>query len=102
LSSFVHLPFDKIKIDRSFVGCMQTSPGAAAIVSAIAGLGLRLQMTTTAEGVETIEQLEYLRAAGCTEAQGYYFSAARPNAEVPALLATLGSASLRSGRAILA
>jgi diguanylate cyclase (GGDEF)-like protein len=67
-------PFDRIKIDRMFVEGLTTRTDCAAIVSAIAGLGRSLGMATTAEGVETREQLEMLRIAGCTEAQGYLFS----------------------------
>ncbi len=55
-------------------------------------MGSSLGMTTTAEGVETLEQLEKLRAEGCTEAQGYYYSAAVRATEVSALLATIGPA----------
>src|SRR6202030_1235370 len=66
-------PFDKIKIDRSFVSDMAGDPECAAIIRAIAGLAEGLHMTTTAEGVETQEQLEQLRAEGYTEGQGYLF-----------------------------
>jgi diguanylate cyclase (GGDEF)-like protein len=75
-SSLTHLrifPFDKIKIDRSFVSEMSRMHVCAAIVSAVANLGRSLDIVTTAEGVETEEQLELLRAAGCTQAQGYLF-----------------------------
>jgi EAL domain-containing protein (putative c-di-GMP-specific phosphodiesterase class I) len=86
LSSLLRLPFDKIKVDRSFVESVQTSPSAAAIVMALVGLCGKLNMLTTAEGVETLEQFEYLGSIGCSEAQGYLFSPARPNVEVPRLL----------------
>jgi EAL domain-containing protein (putative c-di-GMP-specific phosphodiesterase class I)/hemoglobin-like flavoprotein len=66
-------PFDKIKIDRSFVSEMSRMDVCAAIVCAVANLGRTLQIATTAEGVETNEQLDLLRAAGCTQAQGYLF-----------------------------
>jgi diguanylate cyclase (GGDEF)-like protein len=66
-------PFDKIKIDRSFVSEMSQMDVCAAIVCAVANLGRTLDIVTTAEGVETKEQLELLRAAGCTQAQGYLF-----------------------------
>jgi hemoglobin-like flavoprotein len=75
-SSLSHLrifPFDKIKIDKSFVGEMPRMDVCAAIVCAVANLGRSLDIVTTAEGVETKEQLELLRAAGCTQAQGYLF-----------------------------
>jgi EAL domain-containing protein (putative c-di-GMP-specific phosphodiesterase class I) len=66
-------PFDKIKIDKSFIQSMTKREDSAAIVSAIAGLGRALEMETTAEGVETVEQLELVRTAGCQLAQGYLF-----------------------------
>ena len=66
-------PFDKIKIDRSFVSEMSRMDVCAAIVCAVANLGRTLDIVTTAEGVETTEQLELLHAAGCTQAQGYLF-----------------------------
>ena len=66
-------PFDKIKIDRSFIQSMTKREDSAAIVCAIAGLGRALEMETTAEGVETLEQLELVRTAGCQLAQGYLF-----------------------------
>ncbi len=57
---------------------------------AISGLGRSLNITTTAEGVETIDQFDWLRAEGCNEVQGFLFSAARPAAEVAQLLARFG------------
>jgi hemoglobin-like flavoprotein len=73
LSYLRMFPFDKIKIDRSFVSDMSQMDVCAAIVCAVANLGRSLDIITTAEGVETEEQLEILRAAGCTQAQGYLF-----------------------------
>jgi len=67
-------PFDKIKIDKSFIASMVSHADSAAIVCAIAGLGRSLDVETTAEGVETAEQLVLLRNAGCQLAQGYLFS----------------------------
>jgi diguanylate cyclase (GGDEF)-like protein len=66
-------PFDGIKIDQSFTQTMEDHSGAA-IVCAIAGLGRSLNMATTAEGAETVDQLTFLRAAGCQYAQGYLLS----------------------------
>ena len=66
-------PFDKLKIDRSFVRSIERSPDAAAIVHAIVGLGRGLGMKVTAEGVETPEQQLFLRAAGVHSMQGYRF-----------------------------
>jgi predicted signal transduction protein with EAL and GGDEF domain len=78
--------FDKIKIDRSFIHDLAEKPDSIAIVRAVAGLGSTLGITTTAEGVETQEQLEQLRQEGCTEVQGYLFSQPRPASEIGALL----------------
>jgi len=75
-------PFDKIKIDQSFVAEMPNRADCAAIVCAITGLAHNLDIETTAEGVETEEQLLLLRTAGCTHAQGYLFSRPRPFAEL--------------------
>jgi diguanylate cyclase (GGDEF)-like protein len=85
LSYLRRFPFDKMKIDQSFVREMGESEDAMAIIRAIAGLGQSLRMTTTAEGVETIEQLERLRAEGCTQAQGYYLSRPQPVSALPEL-----------------
>jgi EAL domain-containing protein (putative c-di-GMP-specific phosphodiesterase class I) len=74
LSYLRSFPFDKIKIDRSFVRDSSNNADAKAIVKAMIGLGQSLGMATTAEGVETEAQLELIRQHGCTEAQGYLFS----------------------------
>ena len=66
-------PIDKIKIDRAFIRTLGADPRGDAIVRAIINLGRALQMTTTAEGVETVQQLDMLRDLGCDEAQGYLF-----------------------------
>jgi EAL domain-containing protein (putative c-di-GMP-specific phosphodiesterase class I) len=71
LSYLRRFPFDKIKIDQSFVREMTTHPNCAAIVSAVVGLADELGMTCTAEGVETSDQLALVREVGCREAQGY-------------------------------
>ncbi len=78
-------PFDKIKVDRSFVTDMGSSSESIAIVRAVVGLATGLGMTTVAEGVETAEQLGSLRAEGCEQAQGYYLSRPRPAAEIRAM-----------------
>ena len=77
-------PFDKLKIDKSFVRSLERSPDAAAIVHAIVGLGRGLGMKVTAEGVETAEQQLFLRAAGVHSMQGYRFG--RPGS--PNLIST--------------
>ncbi|WP_052213705.1 bifunctional diguanylate cyclase/phosphodiesterase [Belnapia sp. F-4-1] len=73
LSYLLSFPFDKIKIDQSFVRDMATRAESVAIVTSVAHLANQLGMATTAEGVETAEQLRRVREAGCTEAQGYFF-----------------------------
>jgi diguanylate cyclase (GGDEF)-like protein/PAS domain S-box-containing protein len=88
-SSLSHLrgfPFDKIKIDRSFVKDLARRRDCTAIITAISTLARSLGIATTAEGVETAEQLDFLRAQGCTQAQGFLFSPARPRADLAALL----------------
>jgi diguanylate cyclase (GGDEF)-like protein len=95
-SSLTHLRqllFNRIKIDKSFVAEMTTSADCAAIVSAVIALGDRLGVSITAEGIETADQLAILRAAGCTEAQGFLFSKPRPVAEILELLSA-GTAQL--------
>jgi diguanylate cyclase (GGDEF)-like protein/PAS domain S-box-containing protein len=86
LSYLRSFPFDKIKIDRSFVDDHLNSADTLKIVQAIASLAGGLNMITTAEGVETERQLEIIRAAGCTEMQGYLFSPPRPAAEILRLI----------------
>ena len=77
--SYLHrFPFDKIKIDRCFVDDIARPDGSASIVQAVVNLATARRMTTTAEGVETEEQRRLLRALGCSEMQGYLFSAAKP------------------------
>jgi diguanylate cyclase (GGDEF)-like protein len=85
LSYLRSFPFDKIKIDKSFVQSLDQHD-ARAIVRAIAALGKTLSMATTAEGVETEAQLATVIDKGCTEAQGYLFSKPVPASELPALL----------------
>ncbi len=86
LSYLRSFPFDKIKIDQSFVRDLGANPDAQAIVRSIVSLGMGLGVTITAEGVETEAELSCLRAEGCHEGQGFLFSRARPNAEVISLL----------------
>jgi EAL domain-containing protein (putative c-di-GMP-specific phosphodiesterase class I) len=86
LSYLRSFPFDKIKIDQSFVRDLTEKPDSIAIIRAVAGLGHSFGMTTTAEGVETQEQLDQMRAEGCTEVQGYFYSKPMPAGEIPQLL----------------
>ena len=82
LSYLKMFPFDKIKIDRSFVSDLSNRPDCAAIVCAVINLARILNMVTTAEGVETRDQLLLLRAAGCSFAQGFLLGRPVPGAEI--------------------
>src|SRR5262249_40648401 len=82
LSYLRSFPFDKIKIDRSFIQDLSNGTEPLAIVNAVAGLAKSLNMISTAEGVETKQQLETLQSVGCVEMQGYLFSRARPPSEI--------------------
>ena len=82
LSYLKRFPFDKIKIDRCFVTDIAEIGGSSVIVQAVVNIAAAGNMTTTAEGVETLEQKEMLRKLGCTEMQGFLFSAAKPGPEV--------------------
>lgn len=82
LSYLRSFPFDKIKIDRSFVKDLSDKRDGEAIIRAIAGLGKSLGMTTVAEGVETADQMERIRVEGCTDVQGYLISKPVPASEV--------------------
>lgn len=84
-----NFPFTKIKIDRSFVSSIDQEGESRAIVGAIVSLGHSLNMRITAEGVETRQQLDLVRAKDCDQAQGYYFSAPVPARDVPSLLKKL-------------
>jgi diguanylate cyclase (GGDEF)-like protein/PAS domain S-box-containing protein len=86
LSYLRSFPFDKIKIDQSFVRDLGTNREAQAIVRSIISLGAGLGVIITAEGVETEAEVKCLRAEGCHEGQGFLFSRARPNAEIIGLL----------------
>jgi diguanylate cyclase (GGDEF)-like protein/PAS domain S-box-containing protein len=86
LSYLRSFPFDKIKIDQSFVRDLGANRDAQAIVSSIVNLGMGLGVTITAEGVETEAELARLRHEGCHEGQGFLFSRARPNEEIEELL----------------
>jgi EAL domain-containing protein (putative c-di-GMP-specific phosphodiesterase class I) len=74
LSYLKNLPVNKLKIDQSFVRDIGTDESDAAIIRSIISLGHRLEMKVIAEGVETLEQLDFLRLRGCDEIQGFYFS----------------------------
>jgi EAL domain-containing protein (putative c-di-GMP-specific phosphodiesterase class I) len=72
LSYVKRLPVDRLKIDQSFIRNVVSDPSDRAIVAAIVNLAHSLRMEVVAEGVETVEQLEYVRGAGCDAVQGYY------------------------------
>ena len=82
LSYLRSFPFDKLKIDQSFVREMASRSDCRIIVNSVADLARRLDIVTTAEGIETPEQLEQVRAAGCAEAQGYLFNSPLPSNEI--------------------
>jgi len=99
LSYLRSFPFTKIKIDRSFVEGVAGQSDALAIVQATIQLSRKLGMETTAEGVETAEQLDILTAEGCTHAQGFHVSRPIPAGEIGTLLAEHGVAPARQARA---
>jgi diguanylate cyclase (GGDEF)-like protein len=102
LSYLRSFPFDKIKIDRSFVQEMATSADAAAIVRAIVTLGASLGIQVTAEGIETAEAAELLAEQGCTEGHGFFFSRPRPRSEADALVGGTGGRSATGPTPLLA
>jgi len=85
LSYLQRFPFDRIKIDRSFVNGIVSGVGSRNIVRAVMGIAKGMGMATTAEGVETHEQVEILRSEGCNEMQGFLVSQARPAHEIEQL-----------------
>ncbi len=86
LSAIKHLPLDTLKIDKSFVADLTDDPSDAAIAASVMALGKGLNLRVLAEGVETEEQLAFLRSIQCDLAQGYWFSRPRPAAEIEQLL----------------
>jgi diguanylate cyclase (GGDEF)-like protein/PAS domain S-box-containing protein len=97
LSYLQRFPFDKIKIDRCFVNDIAEPDGSSCIVQAVVNIAAARHMTTTAEGVETQQQMELLRALGCAEMQGYLFSPARRAAEIRQLFFSHGERSAAAG-----
>jgi len=87
------LPFDKIKIDRSFIKRLHEREESAKIVNAIVGLGRSLGVPTIAEGVETEREAAFLREIGCPVAQGFLYSTPVPASELPKLLASFSIAT---------
>ncbi|MVA23879.1 EAL domain-containing protein [Agrobacterium vitis] len=88
LSQLSNIPFDKIKIDRSFVSSFEANEKQAKIVKSIVGLGQGLGVETTAEGIERESQYEHLKLLGCEYGQGYLFGKAMPADEVLAFIST--------------
>ncbi len=86
LSYLQRFPFDKIKIDRSFVSELTVSDDAIAIVRAVINLGQSLGMATTAEGVESIDQAAFLTGQGCDEVQGFYYARPMPALEIGSIV----------------
>jgi EAL domain-containing protein (putative c-di-GMP-specific phosphodiesterase class I) len=93
LSYLRSFPFNKIKIDKSFIRDLSTSQSSVAIIRAVCELARSFGAATTAEGVETDDQLRRISAEGCTEVQGHIFSRPLPPGEIPALLARCFPAS---------
>lgn len=87
LSYLRRFPFDKIKIDQSFIRTLDDSNDCLAIVRAVLGLGRSLGMSVVAEGVETLAQFDILKREGCEQLQGYLFSKPQPIAIVPSIIA---------------
>jgi diguanylate cyclase (GGDEF)-like protein len=88
LSYLRSFPFDKIKIDRTFIADLDNPKrkDCIAIIHAVAGLAKQMQMSTVAEGVETLDQLDTVTLAGCEEVQGFYFSKPVPANEIKAVI----------------
>jgi EAL domain-containing protein (putative c-di-GMP-specific phosphodiesterase class I) len=95
LSQLQNFPFDKIKIDRSFVENIADSTGSLNIVRAVAALANGLGIAATAEGVENAQQLEFVKSEGCTEMQGFLLSKPLPAAEIERLF--LSKPQMRKG-----
>jgi EAL domain-containing protein (putative c-di-GMP-specific phosphodiesterase class I) len=99
LSYLQRFPFDKIKIDRCFVTDLAEPEGSSCIVQAVVNIAAERRMTTTAEGVETEQQRDLLRALGCSEMQGYLFSPPKPAADIRPLLFTHRAVAAPAGAA---
>ena len=100
LSYLQKFPFDKIKIDRSFISPLCDTPESAAIIRAVTGLARSFCMSTTAEGVETVAQMELVKSLGCTEMQGHLFSKARSAAELAEVFSANGRTAMKGPRGL--
>ena len=94
LSYLRRFPFDKIKIDQSFIRQIPADPDSVAIVQAVASLGMKLGMSVTAEGVETLEQRSFTSAEGCDQIQGYLISRPVPASQARNLFSASVAAEL--------
>jgi EAL domain-containing protein (putative c-di-GMP-specific phosphodiesterase class I) len=93
LSYLRSFPFDKVKVDGSFLADMHGDGGT--IIRAVLGLCSHLGLDSLVEGVETEEQLDWLRREGCTEVQGYVFSPPRPSASAPEIIGSVAGRAVR-------
>jgi EAL domain-containing protein (putative c-di-GMP-specific phosphodiesterase class I) len=100
LSYLRSFPFDKIKIDRTFISDLSEQKETEAIVTAVLQIGSSFGMSTTAEGVENEAQLEFVRAHGCTEVQGYLFSRPLTQIAIGEFLAAAQSADSIAMRSV--
>jgi diguanylate cyclase (GGDEF)-like protein len=94
LSYLLKFPFDKIKIDRSFISAINTDKAACDVLRTIGSLGKSLNIRVTAEGVETLEQAEFLSAMACDQLQGFFFAKPLHVNEIPAFLLSSTTKSL--------
>ena len=100
LSLLNSFPFDKIKIDRSFIHAVGQNARADSIFRAVAGMGRALSVPVLVEGIETEEQLNFAQALGCEEVQGYHCSRPISSDKIEELLAILGGQSVFGHRAM--
>ena len=94
LSLLNSFPFDKIKIDRSFIQAVGQNQRADSIFRAVAGMGKALSVPVLVEGIETLEQLEFAQSLGCEEVQGYYHGRPVPETDVAKRLAAMAGEPL--------
>jgi EAL domain-containing protein (putative c-di-GMP-specific phosphodiesterase class I) len=99
LSYLQAFPFDKIKIDQSFISNLKSNPQSAAIVCAVVGLARGLNLPVLAEGVETSAQLDFLASESCDEVQGYLIGRPHPIAEYSKLIGRIDAMDEKLRRA---
>jgi EAL domain-containing protein (putative c-di-GMP-specific phosphodiesterase class I) len=98
LRLLARLPVDTLKVDRSFIQSIGDTPNITTLVSTVVSLARAFNMHTVAEGVETAEQLQILRAMKCDQAQGFLFGRPTPASDVPAAIARLSGTGLTDNR----